>query len=231
MSFTDDCMVDHLSVSDYFDELYACNTRYWWKHEERYAPNAEAFPYSLLTQMTLRLLADRSPGRVLDVLDLGAGEGADAIRLALLGHRVMAIELSKVAAEKISAFADEAGANVHVRVVDLAIYEPEGEFDLIICNGVLHYMEGKQAVIDRMQSATRVGGLNVISAWSNFTPVPECHLRVPVFCDDENGVIVRSYAHWDVELLYFERDKGETSHAGSPPHSHSHVKLIAQKPG
>jgi 2-polyprenyl-3-methyl-5-hydroxy-6-metoxy-1,4-benzoquinol methylase len=219
------------SVSEYFDKLYASTEHYWWNHEDRYATRPQAFPYSLLTQLTLRTVTQTWPGQALDALDLGAGEGTDAIRLALLGHRVSAVEISQVGAKKISQFAADAGVSVGVEIADLTVYEPSGEFDLIICNGVLHYIENKQAIIDRMQSATRPGGVNVISAWSTFTPVPDCHQLVPIYCDDENGVVARSYADWDVQLLYFERDKSETSHIGMPPHAHSHIKLIAQKPG
>ena len=221
-------MSEQQSISEYFDELYGDDGRYWWKQEERHAGTAKAFPYSLLTQMTLRLIEGRSPGRA---LDLGAGEGADAIRLALLGYHVTAVEISKVGADKIRRFAAAAGADIDVEEGDLTVYEPDGKYDLILCNGVLHYIEDKQAVIDRMKAATRPGGINVVSTWSDYTPVPECHRRVPVYLDAEDGAVTRSYSDWDVKLLYFERDKGEHSHDGMPPHSHSHVKLIAVKPG
>ena len=41
-------------------------------------------------------------------------KGSDAIRLALLGYEVDAVEVSKVGAEKIGRFAAEAGAKLHV---------------------------------------------------------------------------------------------------------------------
>ena len=79
--------------------------------------------------------------------------------------------------------------------------------------------------------ATRPGGLNVISLWSTYTPVPACHEVVPVSCDDENGLVVKMYDEWIKDMLYFDRNRVETSHSGMPPHSHSHIKLIARKPG
>jgi hypothetical protein len=80
-----------------------------------------------------------------------------------------------------------------------------------------------------MQAATRAGGRNVISLWSDHTQVPECHACVSVFCDEENGVVVEMYRSWFKDLCYFERGKPEKSHGGMPPHSHSHIKLIARK--
>jgi 2-polyprenyl-3-methyl-5-hydroxy-6-metoxy-1,4-benzoquinol methylase len=216
-----------MNISEFFDEQYEREPRYWWRDKVRYSPDPDAYPTSLLTRETLRLIAERPPGRM---LDLGAGEGSDSIRLALLGYSVDAVDISKVGADKIMTFAKEAGAAVNVRVADITTYEPDGQFDIIICNGVLHYIDDKRSVVERMQLATRAGGLNVISLWSTRTPVPECHRLVPVFCDDEDGVVVTSYAKWIEEVLRFEPGKPETSHSGMPPHLHSHIKLIARKP-
>jgi hypothetical protein len=80
-----------------------------------------------------------------------------------------------------------------------------------------------------MQAATRSGGINVASLWSTYTGVPECHNSVPVFCDDENGIVVKLYGSWEKQLLYFERDKAEASHSDLPPHRHSHIKIIARR--
>jgi tellurite methyltransferase len=215
-----------MSISDFFDGLYRTEQRYWWRENTRYDINPNAHQTSLLAQMTLRLLHGRPPGRA---LDLGAGEGADSIRLALMGYSVDAVELSKVGAEKIKRFSAEAGVEVTVEVADIGAYKPAGEYDVIICNGVLHYIEDKSSVVEQMQQATKVGGLNVISLWSSYTPVPACHDRVPVFCDDEDGIISKLYMHWTTELIYLERDKKESSHSGMPRHSHSHIKLIARK--
>jgi tellurite methyltransferase len=216
-----------MNIPDLFDELYLSEERYWWQDKERYATDPRAYPTSLLTQMTLRALAGWPPGRA---LDLGAGEGADSIRLARLGYSVYAVEISKVGAKKISAFADEARVTIDVEVTDVTAYQPDGYFDVVICNGVLQYIADKGPVVERMQRATRSGGINVISLWSTYTPVPECHSRVPVFCDDEDGVVTKMYEGWDMELYYLERDKRERSHSGMPAHSHSHIKMIARKP-
>ncbi len=214
------------SVVDYFDVQYKSEMHYWWRQDVRYATDPDSFPFSLLTQMTLRLIAEQRPGRA---LDLGAGEGADSIRLALLGYSVDSVEISNVGAMKILRFAADAGVTVNVQVADVNDYEPAGQFDLVICNGLLHYIENKAPVIGRIQDATRPGGLNVVSLWSTYTQVPPCHAIVPVFCDPEDGVVMGSYRHWMKKLVYFERDKTESSHSG-PSHSHSHIKMIARKP-
>ncbi|GEM_PF-1657909 len=215
-----------VNVDAYFDDLYRSHDRYWWRGDERYSAAADAYPTSLLTQQTLRLIEGRPPGRA---LDLGAGEGTDSIRLALLGYEVDAVEVSSVAAGKICSFARAAGARVNVIVADAGTYRPASRYDVVICNGVLHYIEDKEPVLRAMQEATADGGLNVLSLWSTYTPVPGCHQRVPVSCDDENGLVVKAYQGWRKELLYMERDKPEAAHGEMPPHRHSHIKMIARK--
>lgn len=112
---------------------------------------------------------------------------------------------------------------------DVSSYELSGHFDVIICNGVLHYVDDKRSVAERMQQATLIGGINVISLWSTYTPVPDCHDKVPIYCDDEQGLVLKLYESWRTEFIYFERDKSERSHSGMPRHSHSHIKLIARR--
>src|SRR6266702_1383252 len=220
-------MNDLMRVSEYFDGVYSHHERYWWREPGRYERDPDAYPFSLLTQLTLRLLSRRPRGRA---LALGAGEGSDAIRLALLGYEVDAVEISTVAAGKIHNFAHEARAKVRVFAEDILDFTPDGLYDVVICNGVLHYVKDKNAVISLMQGATSEGGINVVSLWSSYTPVPRCHEIVPVYCDDEDGAVTGSYQAWAKEFVYFERNKAETSHSDMPDHSHSHLKLIATKP-
>jgi SAM-dependent methyltransferase len=70
-----------------------------------------------------------APGRALDV---GCGEGADAVWLALRGWDVTAVDVSRVALDRAAAAAEEAGASVrwlHAGLLDVAV--PDGGFDLV----------------------------------------------------------------------------------------------------
>jgi 2-polyprenyl-3-methyl-5-hydroxy-6-metoxy-1,4-benzoquinol methylase len=158
-----------MRISDYFDSVYLGPERYWWRGPERYDLNPDTYSASLLAQQTLRLLQGRTPGRALDI---GAGEGSDAIRLAKLGYDVDAVEVSTVGAKKIECFAEEAGVNGKVRVLatDVQDFTPRASYDVIICNGVLHYVKDKQSVIDLMQQATCPRTGTAISSWSHVSP-------------------------------------------------------------
>jgi SAM-dependent methyltransferase len=74
-------------------------------------------------------VAGMTPGRVLDV---GCGEGADAVWLARRGWQVTALEVSGVALERAAAHAHDAG--VDVRWVHAGLAEaglPPASFDLV----------------------------------------------------------------------------------------------------
>ncbi|KOX21116.1 MULTISPECIES: class I SAM-dependent methyltransferase [unclassified Streptomyces] len=74
-------------------------------------------------------VADLSPGRALDV---GCGEGADAIWLARAGWDVTALEVSGVALARAAAHARDAGAGVrwvHAGLTEAAL--PPASFDLV----------------------------------------------------------------------------------------------------
>lgn len=77
--------------------------------------------------------ADLAPGTALDV---GCGEGADAIWLASRGWKVTAVDLSPVALERAAARAAEAGGDVARRIdwlrVDLTSWVPAtASYDLV----------------------------------------------------------------------------------------------------
>lgn len=73
--------------------------------------------------------ADLSPGRA---LDLGCGQGADAIWLAARGWDVTAVDISANALDRAAEHARAAGADgIHWERHDLAATFPEGPFDLV----------------------------------------------------------------------------------------------------
>jgi SAM-dependent methyltransferase len=212
-------------IRTFFDQQYTAHERYWWRGENRYSvePN-------LHTTYHARLLAaakQRGPGRA---LDLGAGEGADAIRLAKLGYRVDAVELSAVACEKMERFARSEGVRIGVRNEPLETANLTGTcYDLVVMNGCLHYVLDKEAVLRRVAAASALDAVHAIALFSAATPVPAEHAVVPVFPDEEGGIVEHFYREWDTLLLAYERQRSEHSHPGFAPHVHSHIKLIAAR--
>jgi SAM-dependent methyltransferase len=74
-------------------------------------------------------IAGLTPGRVLDV---GCGEGADAVWLARGGWDVTAVEVSGVALERAAGHARDAGVSIHWVHAELAEADlPPASFDLV----------------------------------------------------------------------------------------------------
>lgn len=219
--------IELISVTEFFDAAYRKVNRYWWQGDWRYSTNPDDHPRSVVTQLLLRHLRSRSLGRA---LDLGCGEGADAIRLAKLGWTVDALELSRVGVEKSQRLAREEGVSINVYYSNALDFETDFQYDVIICNGVMHYILDKAALLRKIDAFTAPGGCNVISLWSDYTPVAEPHKVVPTYPDQEEGVVTSYYRYWEKLLIYFEREKLEASHSDFGPHMHSFIKLIALKP-
>ncbi|WP_399888276.1 class I SAM-dependent methyltransferase [Streptomyces sp. BBFR51] len=103
-------------------------------------------------------VAELSPG---DALDLGCGEGGDALWLARRGWRVTAVDISAVAAERLAGHARSHGLGDLVRAErhDLGESFPEGRFDLV-CAHYLHTPFGldRSTVLRTAAHALRPGG-------------------------------------------------------------------------
>src|SRR6202008_569344 len=99
----------------FWDERYRSRGRLWSGE-----PN----------QRLVEEITGLAPGRA---LDLGCGEGGDAVWLARQGWHVTAVDVSGVALSRTSRAAEEAGVADRVAVVrhDLSRSFPTGTFDLV----------------------------------------------------------------------------------------------------
>jgi SAM-dependent methyltransferase len=102
-------------------------TAAWW--DERYGSSERIWsgePNAVL----VREVADLAPGTALDV---GSGEGGDALWLAHRGWRVTAVDVSRVALDRVAARAQAEGVaeRVTTAVVDLFADPVPGTHDLV----------------------------------------------------------------------------------------------------
>ena len=106
-------------------------------------------------------------------LDLGCGEGADAVWLAGLGWRVTAVDVSSIALSRASAHA--AAADVEARIDfqrhDLAHSFPAGVFDLVNAQYLLSPVEfPRDRVLHAAARAVAPGGLLLIVDHASVAP-------------------------------------------------------------
>jgi SAM-dependent methyltransferase len=101
-------------------------------------------------------LADLPPGRA---LDLGAGEGRNAIWLAERGWRVTAVEFADVAVDRARRIGAARGVDVDWVCADLLEWLPEpAGFDLVLLLYLQLPTGDMKVVLDRARTALAPGG-------------------------------------------------------------------------
>ena len=118
-------------------------------------------------------VSDLPPGRA---LDLGCGEGADAVWLARRGWRVTAADISGVALKRAAQHAAEAGVEVDWQRHDLEKTFPAGTFDLVSAQ-FLHFWEefDREKILRRAAEAVAPGGILLIEGHMDHGPFRNQH--------------------------------------------------------
>ena len=83
----------------------------------------------------------------LRVLDVGCGQGRDAVFIARLGHRVTGVDLSPNGIADLRAIARDEGLAIEAVVADITTFAPNGDFDVILIDRTLHMLP-KAAALD-----------------------------------------------------------------------------------
>ncbi|MEV8312891.1 methyltransferase domain-containing protein [Streptomyces sp. NPDC059900] len=120
-----------------------------------------------MTRQLDEQIAKRFPvGQRLRVLDVGMGQGTQALRLARAGHKVTGVEQDSamVAAARQALGAEPEGIQGRVRIVegdgrDTGVHFLPGSFDVVLCHGVLMYVEEPDALLAGLARMLAPGGL------------------------------------------------------------------------
>lgn len=130
-------------------------------------------------EMIARQLAAHLPPPPARILDVGAGQGTQALRLAARGYSVTAVEPDAAMRE---AFTDAAGqqpdevqARLELRAGGLGTLAPavagtaigpSPTYDAVLCHGVLMYLPAPDAAIAELASFVGPGGFLAVAARS-----------------------------------------------------------------
>lgn len=156
-------------TADFWDELYGSKSQMW---------------SGTVNHTLARLVAEVAPG---SALDLGCGEGGDALWLASRGWQVTAVDISAVALARAEAAAANAGlaGRIDWQLHDLELTFPDGVYDLVSAQFLQTPLPFERAqTLRRAAAAVAPGGLLVIvghaamPAWSTHTP-PEGSMPSP----------------------------------------------------
>ncbi len=202
---------------DHHQQVYSGEDYYWGTRPNEFA------------RKTLEFLRRDSGGRKLRAVDLGAGEGRDAVFLASHGLEVIAVDISPNGLRKAIRLAAENGVEVRTEKGDINTFELVGEWNLIYSIGTIQYIEpqNRRSQLEHFQKHTSPGGINALFAFvdrPDVSPAPDWGKDEYLYAP---GELVEHYEEW--RCLYSRSFVFEDNSSGVP-HQHAAEEYIFQKP-
>lgn len=213
---TVDALLGYNSVRTDYDKRYSIDGYYWGLMPNRIC-------YDIM-----KILPPTKPYRVLDI---GCGEGKDAVFFAKCGYAVTAFDESEQGIDKAKRLAEHNQVEVNFFKADLFDYRPDTDFDIIFSSGVLHFLpeNRRQELCDSLKAHTVDGGINAMNV---FVKKPFI-TRAPDSTRDESkrhlwysGELFGYYHDW---LFHTCKEEIFDCNSGGTPHKHCMDILIAQK--
>ncbi|MCP4568796.1 MAG: class I SAM-dependent methyltransferase [FCB group bacterium] len=164
------------------------------------------------------------------LLDLGCGEGQNAVYFARKGFDVTGIDLSRVGLAKAERLATEAGTTVAFICADLIDYKIDRPFDIIFSSGAMQYIPPANRALrfKQLKDATGKSGVHVMSVLVEkpFLPLaPDAEDDVQLFV---SGELMGHYGDW--EIIYCIEEIFDCRSSGVP-HRHAINRVIARRYG
>lgn len=97
-------------------------------------------------------------------LDAGCGWGRNAIPLALLGAKVVGIDIYDFS--RVKKRAEEYGVEIDFEYADVRCLPFENEsFDFVICEGVIHHLNEYKKAFEELCRVTKKGGILILGVY------------------------------------------------------------------
>lgn len=207
---------------------YSHNFRIDNVYEERY--QIEDYYWGVQpSDLCLEILRLKPPAeRKLRVLDIGCGEGKDAVFFARCGYQVSAFDLSQTGIEKTRKLAGYAGVCVDAFRADLRDFRLQQEYDIIFSSGVFGFMpqEQRSEIISNFKQFTAAGGINVFHVFVKkpfIAKAPDAGKEYAW----KSGELFMYYHDWYMEMC---REEVFDCNSSGVPHQHAANIMIARKP-
>ncbi|MCM1523952.1 MAG: methyltransferase domain-containing protein [Ruminococcus sp.] len=162
------------------------------------------------------------------VLDVGCGEGQNAVYLARQGHRVDAFDLSEHGIAKLKRRCESFNVHVNAFTANLTAYQFERCYDMVICFGTLHFVAENEwkKFINHAKEYTNTGGIHIIQIFTDTVPASDDIAPFAVGLS-KDGELKKMYSDW--EILQFKSYVFEDEHPNVPKHLHASNKIVAKK--
>lgn len=183
-------------------------------------------PSRLATEAIQHLPADPTG---LQLLDLGAGEGRDAVYFAEHGLDVTAVDISPAGLEKAERLADERDVAITTVRADANEFEPPEPVDVVFSSGVVQFIrpDVRHRQFERLREMTNDGGLHAIFAFVDHPDIPPAPDTTDEQYPYERDELQGYYEDWTTEHseeIIFDDD------SGGIPHQHAARIHVARAP-
>lgn len=208
---TVDALFGYTGVEADYDERYKKEGYYWGLMPNRIC-------YDIM-----KILPPIKPYRVLDI---GCGEGKDAVFFAKCGYDVTAFDISEQGIEKAKKLAEHNQVEINFFKADILDYRPDTEFDIIFSSGVFHFLskEKRNEICSSLKEHTSENGINVLNVFVekpfiNRAPNKKRNLW-------RSGELFEYYYDW---MFHICKEEIFDCNSGGIPHKHCMNTLAAQK--
>lgn len=196
-----------------YEKWYECDGYYWGTEPADFCDE-------------LIKLCPPSPDK--KVLDIGCGEGKDAVYMASKGYSVTAFDVAENGIKKTFRMAKENGVGINAYVDDINTFETDEQFDIVYSTGTIQYLfdENKKAFFDKIDRITKKNGFVFFNVF-----VEKPFLELPPDWDMEekmwrSGELFSYLPNWKfhkIDEVIFEDD------SNGIPHYHCMDTIICEK--
>jgi len=201
-------------------------------YEKKY--EAQEYYWGILpNSICYEIMKRKPPVRPYKVLDMGCGEGKDAVFLAKNGYVVTAFDASEKGLEKAKELARQNHVEVNFFKADINEYEPVEEYDIIFSSGTLHYLSLKhrEKLIQSIKEYTSINGLHALNVFLKkpfVEAAPDSEEKELLTDPWYSGELMRYYHDW---MFYSCEEIIFDCNSGGIPHKHCMQIVIAEKLG
>jgi tellurite methyltransferase len=198
-----------------YDQRYEAEEYYWGKQP------------SAICDRIIEIIKPSSNYRP-KLLDLGCGEGRNAVYFAKHGFDVIALDASLPGLQKTERYAWEVGVNVKTIQADIVSYQLKDTYDVIFSTGTLQYLppDVRKRHYQNYKTHTSLNGINTLSVFVKKPFIARAPDAEEASYPYRSGELMSYY--WDWEIVWCTEEIFDCMSSGIP-HKHAVNRIIARR--
>lgn len=180
-------------------------------------------------QLCYEIMKLKPPIKPWKVLDIGCGEGKDAVFLARNGYIVSALDATDKGIEKGKLLAEKCGVLINFFKANIEDFRLKENYDIILCSGVMHFVKPdyRSDIFQNLKEHSNQNGIHAMNVFVEkpFIAVPENKKNGIDRFRWKSGELFMHYHDW---LLHKVDEVVFDCNSGGVPHKHCMDIVIAE---